>query len=316
VTGLSSSGFESVFLRNDTVSVLGEKSVALRTTGFCFPKFPEFVGCEPGLSYATVFNVANTLLRGGLWDIEASGSGGYYGKVEASHSNYRAAKVSQTVPNEIVDLGGNQTAVEPLLSSDFHELAGSPTIDAGVADARLGALDPDGNARVMGAAPDIGAYEFVVPAPPIAGGKSPVTPGPVTPTPPPAVPSATAANANGATVSQTLACAGAASQSCHLTITLTTVEHLAGARLLGVSAARARSRTRRVTVGEIAVTLQAGQVATLKVPLNAIGKRLLRRLHRLPVTVTTSSTGASGQAVRLSSRRLTLTAARKRTHRH
>jgi hypothetical protein len=45
-------------------------------------------------------------------------------------------------------------------SLDFHELAGSPTIDKGTDDPQNGATDPDGRPRFLGAAPDIGAYEF------------------------------------------------------------------------------------------------------------------------------------------------------------
>jgi hypothetical protein len=45
-------------------------------------------------------------------------------------------------------------------SYDFSELAGSPTIDKGADDPQDGLTDPDGRARFLGAAPDIGAYEF------------------------------------------------------------------------------------------------------------------------------------------------------------
>ena len=44
---------------------------------------------------------------------------------------------------------------------DFHQLAGSPTIDAGSSAATLlGSFDLDGEARIQGCAPDIGADEF------------------------------------------------------------------------------------------------------------------------------------------------------------
>jgi hypothetical protein len=126
------------------------------------------------------------------------------------------------------------------------------------------------------------------------------------------VPSAAGASAKGAVVTQTLACAGATGRTCGFTIRLTSVEHLRGSRLLSVSAARTRGRAKRVTVGLLSVTLHAGQVKTVKVPLNATGRALLKRFHRLPVTVTTSSTSASGKAVRLAARRLTLSS--PRTH--
>jgi hypothetical protein len=52
---------------------------------------------------------------------------------------------------------------------DFHQAAGSPTLNAGILDVRAGAVDLDGAPRVSGSAPDIGAYEGVGPAPPAAG---------------------------------------------------------------------------------------------------------------------------------------------------
>jgi hypothetical protein len=70
--------------------------------------------------------------------------------------------------NESVTLAGsgdNQTE-PPLLvhapgfEGDFHQLEGSPTIDAGASDPLLGILDFEREDRVMGDAVDIGADEF------------------------------------------------------------------------------------------------------------------------------------------------------------
>ena len=72
----------------------------------------------------------------------------------------------------MIDGGGNQSAAPLFVNTeagDFREAAGSPTIDAGLAD-ELGPLDLAGNPRVLGSAPDIGAYEFVPPAPEQKGG--------------------------------------------------------------------------------------------------------------------------------------------------
>lgn len=57
------------------------------------------------------------------------------------------------------ETNGNITG-EPLLAADgYHELEGSPTIDAGAVDGFSGAADIDGQSRSIGAGPDIGADE-------------------------------------------------------------------------------------------------------------------------------------------------------------
>jgi hypothetical protein len=303
-TGVSSTSFGTETLRNDTIELPGSGSVALQAGDFCFIlKFEPPFSCEPGISSASSFDVANTILRGGLLDMRANGSSGYYGQIHISHSNYRPTKIEQVTPGEITDAGGNQTSVEPALNPDFSEQASSPTIDAGVAATEMGTLDPAGNARVLGAAPDIGAYEFVPPAPP-----------PPPPPPPPAHASAAGAKAKGATVTETLGCQGNPGQTCKLTIVLTSTERLLGSRLLSVTARskkHRRPRTVRVTVGALTKTLQAGQVTTVSVPLNAIGKRLLTSRHTLPLTATTSLLDAACRATTLGRSKLTLTTPHK-----
>jgi len=56
--------------------------------------------------------------------------------------------------------GGNTTAWPLLAAGNLRQLPGSPTVDAGAADAASGSLDVDGEARTIGAAPDIGADEL------------------------------------------------------------------------------------------------------------------------------------------------------------
>jgi hypothetical protein len=77
----------------------------------------------------------------------------------STNSNWRS-----TSGNGVLNSVADQHTVDGLFADaaggDYHELAGSPTIDAGAADAQLGAQDIDHNARVYGLAPDIGAYEF------------------------------------------------------------------------------------------------------------------------------------------------------------
>lgn len=61
--------------------------------------------------------------------------------------------------------GTNQTTapVFDAAAGNFHQLAASPTIDAGTTDAANGTVDIDGEPREVGLAPDIGADEFDVP---------------------------------------------------------------------------------------------------------------------------------------------------------
>lgn len=102
--------------------------------------------------------------------------------VTIDHSNY--ADVTITGGAEVTPAASptNQTAapqfVDPsaLPFGDFRQLPGSPTVDAGITDPSLGATDLDGDSRLLGAAPDIGADELV-PAPPVPPAAAPdVTP--------------------------------------------------------------------------------------------------------------------------------------------
>jgi hypothetical protein len=106
---------------------------------------------------------------------DTDSSSGVSATITLSHSNY--ATVTHSGSGATVTpagTNGNQTA-GPLLSADFHELAGSPTIDAGLAAPDIGSLDLGGNPRVVPTCtggppggPDIGAYEFPTASPPAA----------------------------------------------------------------------------------------------------------------------------------------------------
>jgi hypothetical protein len=112
-------------------------------------------------------------------DVSAVNNGDAFAEVTINldHSNYDTENepggdTTVTDPGS----GTNQLAAPQFsdaASAGFHQLAGSPTIDAGAAVAGLGAADIDGEARRQGAAPDIGADEFTVAAPPPAGDKFP-----------------------------------------------------------------------------------------------------------------------------------------------
>jgi hypothetical protein len=122
---------------------------------------------SPGGSGTYTVEVANTIAQGTNADLHAYGFGGEIGKFVISHSNFdNAAKLGTGI---ITDAGGNQSAA-PLFTNaaagDYAEAAGSPTIDAGIATPAAGALDLAGNTRTLGGAIDIGAFEFLSPAPP------------------------------------------------------------------------------------------------------------------------------------------------------
>jgi len=90
--------------------------------------------------------------RGAIVDVDLRNSS--YQTVETEAKSGGRASVTRPGAN------GNITA-SPLLAADFlHQLPGSPTIDRGTADTASGVFDIDGEARTLGAAPDIGADEF------------------------------------------------------------------------------------------------------------------------------------------------------------
>jgi hypothetical protein len=110
----------------------------------------------------------------GYQDVSAYQAGGGTGLLSLQNSNYTAPQTTGGGTVTPAGTNGNQTAA-PLLSADFHELAGSPTIDAGLVGPDIGSLDLDGNPRVSptckggtAGTPDIGAYESATASPPAA----------------------------------------------------------------------------------------------------------------------------------------------------
>lgn len=131
-------------------------------------------GTETGLfavSATDLFQITavNTVVRGGIRDIYANGSAPGTVAIGLDHSNYAGVTSEGGASVTAAGSGTNQTAA-PLFvnaaASDFHQLANSPTIDAGANDAANGLLDLAGNARTLAAVipcpaiTDIGAYEY------------------------------------------------------------------------------------------------------------------------------------------------------------
>ena len=136
------------------VGILADSTVG----GICIPDFSVEV------------YVTNTIARGGLYDLSVPGLCSGTQILVIGHSNYRLAKVNQNLPRGRVESQGGNQEPEPIFSApallDFHQLAGSATIDAGVPISLLGTADIDGEPRIVGTAPDIGADEYIPPPPP------------------------------------------------------------------------------------------------------------------------------------------------------
>lgn len=127
----------------------------------------------PGATFD--IDAKNVIADGAATDVWASSSGsGTSTLISLANSNYTntaqtpssGSVASVTTPGT----ANNQFAAPAFVNAgagDFHQTAGSPTIDAGVTDAFTGTTDLDGDARsldgngVCPAAPDIGADEFV-----------------------------------------------------------------------------------------------------------------------------------------------------------
>jgi hypothetical protein len=149
----SSLGETTATGRNLTLIATGPESRGASVSYFQFP--------GPGSSGSIRLNLKNSIVSGDGYDLFAGGFGGA-GAITVGNSNFDT-QLAQAPFGSILDAGGNQSGA-PLFvgpaAGDYREAGGSPTIDAGVVD-QLGTLDLGGNPRLLGAAPDIGAYEFV-----------------------------------------------------------------------------------------------------------------------------------------------------------
>ena len=149
---------QALALRNVTAYAAGAGTHGLR------------VASSGGLQLTA--DVFNSILRGELADVVADANGPTTAAtVNVAHSNYDRALETGDGAAAVTDPGtaGNQTR-PPLLvnagTGDFHQQAGSPTVDAGAHDPANGPFDLDGDPRTLGASTDIGADELVPPAPP------------------------------------------------------------------------------------------------------------------------------------------------------
>lgn len=148
--GISANGSpqtKSITLRNDTLYATGQGSNGI---DFSIGGFTVGVAAR------------NVIAHGDQSDVSVNQYSGGSLSVTLDHSNYatvsRGGGASATPPGT----NANQTAAPAFVDvagGNFHEAAGSPTIDAGLTEAANGTTDLDGNPRTIGSSTDIGAYE-------------------------------------------------------------------------------------------------------------------------------------------------------------
>ncbi len=95
-----------------------------------------------------------------------------------------------------------------------------------------------------------------------------------------------APHASSSGLSFSLACVSATRTVCRFRAQLSTLEHVLGSKVVGISARRTKRRSARVTVGEANFVLASGVTRRFSVSLNSTGSNLLKRFRTLPVTLT------------------------------
>lgn len=119
------------------------------------------------------------------------------------------------------------------------------------------------------------------------------------------------ARVTGTSVRLALHCTAAKGRRCTVLETLTATEHLTGSHIVSVSA-RARHRTRRVTLARRSFSIAAGRTSTLTVSLNATGRALLARFHYLRAHLAATLTNVT-KPVRITSGTVSFSRKTKRT---
>lgn len=95
---------------------------------------------------------------------------------------------------------------------------------------------------------------------------------------------------SGNTAAVTLTCAGAA--TCTVGVQLSVKETLRRGSVIAVTAsAKAGKTTKTVVVGKVTATLSGGQTRTIQIKLNRAGRQLLAKFGKVKVTLALTSAG-------------------------
>jgi hypothetical protein len=141
------------------------RNVTAVTTGSAGLRFGLLLDASGGADL--ILDARNVIAVGATVDVraETNSDPSTSATLTLANSNYDAADTVGAATS-VTPVGSptNQVAA-PFLANpsmgDFHQLSGSPTIDAGAANPLLGLSDLDGDPRTLGAGPDIGADEFI-----------------------------------------------------------------------------------------------------------------------------------------------------------
>jgi hypothetical protein len=126
-----------------------------------------FLGVGPIFKLSLMLR--NSIAEGERYDLYGTGSAtlGFKSQILVSNSDFDSVGIPDPGRIEFKDGGGNRNAT-PLFvdaaNGDYREAEGSPTIDGG-SPQDVGRLDLAGGPRIIGGAPDMGAFELV-PSPP------------------------------------------------------------------------------------------------------------------------------------------------------
>jgi len=147
-----------------TTSVnVGSRTLTLRNVTALAPPGTTGVGIvvEAGGGSTLTLDAKNVIADGDVTDVLANEFGGGNATATLAFSNYvtRLETSGATVTDPAT--ASNQMTLPVFADADLHQASSSPTINAGTSVGLVGAVDLDGDARTLGAAPDIGADEFV-----------------------------------------------------------------------------------------------------------------------------------------------------------